>query len=395
MPRPTPSVIAAAAFPRWRENRLLRTDRGDDVLSWKLGEQGADFGDATPHSPMSRPWADGLGSKPMTTRGAHAGGDSLVVGFSFSLGFSSRGENSCDKFPADPNCDTLAVRVNARGLFPVMFALLSLLVRSVLPSLVLQIRPVPLPSRFQLAHSPSLSLASTQPVHLNPQDDVRQHQSHPSFSRSLQPAKEQTSHNSLILTLFFTVRNPTHELKIPHTKTNGKFNKPVREIFFPWTFNTETPLACRILHLLPQCDGEVTTLILHTAPDPPNSSSYPLISIEQLHSPLPDHSPTPRPKPLTLRTGRLSSKLAQSCTLSILHHSVVRPPPPTPTCTLKNSKRTTRSTNADRTQHDQETNHLSKKKLSKRKKKNPNTQNDEEHSNVIALHAIHEKRCTE
>jgi hypothetical protein len=109
MPRPTPSL---GLTQRCRENRLLSTDRGDEALSLKQGEHGADFGESA-----------GFGSNPMTTRGdaaaaAAAGGDDL----SFSLGFSGRGENSWLKFP-DPKCDTLAVRVNARGLFPVMSAL--------------------------------------------------------------------------------------------------------------------------------------------------------------------------------------------------------------------------------------------------------------------------------
>jgi hypothetical protein len=44
----------------------------------------------------------------------------MVVGLSFSFGFSSNGENSCENAP-ELSCDTLAVRVNARVLFPVIF----------------------------------------------------------------------------------------------------------------------------------------------------------------------------------------------------------------------------------------------------------------------------------
>lgn len=122
MPKPTPSQLGFTATRCWRENKLLRTERGEEaLLSWKLGEHGADdCGEETTaaHSKLE----DGFGSKPMTTRGAQegVGEGSLIVGFSFSLGFSGRGENSWEKLP-EPNCDTLAVRVNARGLFPVIF----------------------------------------------------------------------------------------------------------------------------------------------------------------------------------------------------------------------------------------------------------------------------------
>lgn len=81
MPNPTPSAGA-----RWRENKLLSTDRGEEALSLKHGEHGADA--------TSR---HGLGSNPITTRGdKHV----LMIGcFSFSFSFSW-GENSCwDKLP--------------------------------------------------------------------------------------------------------------------------------------------------------------------------------------------------------------------------------------------------------------------------------------------------------